>query len=351
MLFWKHKEWGKRSCLLHIRDSAQLQTVLALYEQENIRNTKQPSYSRLKTSVTRHVDQTVRTPNFKARNERIGTGVVAKSQRGTKVIVDRKVGECSHWKANLQSSRGDSCSSSHGSNRGKKYKRALLFQLRSHRLKKEPSKGFGPTGESVSGRKGRKPCKKNPQMKVHGPVVWLLAPSRMSKLHVWDRMHIWQWLLFPTFWSGGKAQQEVKERWCERSSCLTEGVFSIGLCCSRFSSKKVCSTWGKLGSNHPVKIPPRARGTRKGSSQGFLQNVRTSRMQSVCSQTWGKDTRRNFATRKMRPQSGMGLGVKCLQAQKIRTKLRCMSNAGTFFEKSQRSENSRLIPPGFLRLW
>ena len=93
--FWKHKERGKRSTLLHTRFCVRLQTVLALYEQENIRSNKQPRHSRLKTSVTRHVDQMVRTRNFKARNERIGTGAVTKSQKGTKVSVEREVGECS----------------------------------------------------------------------------------------------------------------------------------------------------------------------------------------------------------------------------------------------------------------
>ena len=93
MLFWKHQERGKRSTLPHIRDSVQFQTVMALYEQENIRNNEQPSCSRLKTTVTRHIDQMVRTRNFKARNERIETGVVTKSQKGTKVIVERKVRE------------------------------------------------------------------------------------------------------------------------------------------------------------------------------------------------------------------------------------------------------------------
>ena len=34
-----------------LQDSVELQTVLALHEQENIRNNEQPSYSRLKTSV------------------------------------------------------------------------------------------------------------------------------------------------------------------------------------------------------------------------------------------------------------------------------------------------------------
>ena len=75
-----HKEWKKLETIpawlldkMKIRDSVQLQTVLALYEQENIRNNEQPSHSRVKTSVTRHVDQMVRTRNFRARNERIGT--------------------------------------------------------------------------------------------------------------------------------------------------------------------------------------------------------------------------------------------------------------------------------------
>ena len=40
----------------------------------------------------------------------------------------------------------------------------------------------------------------------------------------------------------GKAQQEVKERWCERIGCLVEGVCTIGLCVSRFSSENICST-------------------------------------------------------------------------------------------------------------
>ena len=47
-----------------LQDSVQLQTVLALHEQENIRNNEQSIYSRLKTSVRRHIDQTMRTRNF-----------------------------------------------------------------------------------------------------------------------------------------------------------------------------------------------------------------------------------------------------------------------------------------------
>ena len=96
-----------------LQDSVQFQTVLATYEQENVRNNEPPSYSRLKTIVRRHIDQTMRTRNFRARNEMVERGAVTKSQKGRKASVDRKVGECYQWKATGQCSRGDSCSFSH----------------------------------------------------------------------------------------------------------------------------------------------------------------------------------------------------------------------------------------------
>ena len=47
-----------------LQDSVQLQTVLALYDQETVRNNGQTRYSRLKTSVRLHFDQMMRTRNF-----------------------------------------------------------------------------------------------------------------------------------------------------------------------------------------------------------------------------------------------------------------------------------------------
>ena len=41
-------------------------------------------------------------------------------------------------------------------------------------------------------------------------------------------------MFLQTCWSLGEAQQEVKERWCERNSCVIEGVYTTGLCISRF---------------------------------------------------------------------------------------------------------------------
>ena len=93
-----------------LQDSVQLQTVLAMYEQENIRNNGQPSYSRLKTAVRRHIDQVMSTRNFRARNENLERGTVIKSHNGKKANAERRVGDCYQWKAHEQCPIGDSCS-------------------------------------------------------------------------------------------------------------------------------------------------------------------------------------------------------------------------------------------------
>ena len=76
----------------------------------------------------------------------------------------------------------------------RKYIRALLLQLRSHRLTEEnPRKVlFWSQRRKPFQKKRPKAVQTFPQMKVYGPVVWLLAPSGMSKVQVWDWMHLWQ---------------------------------------------------------------------------------------------------------------------------------------------------------------
>ena len=64
-----------------LQDSVQRHTALAMYEQENVRNHEPPNYSRLKTKVRRHIDQTMRTCNFRARSEVVERGEVTKSQK------------------------------------------------------------------------------------------------------------------------------------------------------------------------------------------------------------------------------------------------------------------------------
>ena len=96
-----------------LQDSVQLQTVLALYDQETIRNNGHVSFSRLKTSVKLHMCQMMRTRNFRVRNEVVERGSVTKSQTGQKSCVERKAGECVQWKAHGQCSKRDSRNFSH----------------------------------------------------------------------------------------------------------------------------------------------------------------------------------------------------------------------------------------------
>ena len=101
-----------------MKDSVQLQTVLALYDQETVRNEGQTSYSRLKFSVGRHVGQTVRTRSFRAWSEIFERGAVTKSRKGRKASAERKVGECYQWKSTGQCSKGDSRSFRHDAESG-----------------------------------------------------------------------------------------------------------------------------------------------------------------------------------------------------------------------------------------
>ena len=55
-------------------------------------NNGQTSYLRLKTSVKLHIDQMMRTPNFRVRNEVVERGWTTKSQNGQKACVERKMG-------------------------------------------------------------------------------------------------------------------------------------------------------------------------------------------------------------------------------------------------------------------
>ena len=81
---------------LRKRESAQLKTVLELYDME--------------------IHQKLRQRNFDARNERIETGAVVtirKGQRG----VGRGQGECHQWKAKKDSGREETCGYRHDEDR------------------------------------------------------------------------------------------------------------------------------------------------------------------------------------------------------------------------------------------
>ena len=71
-------------------------------EHQELNRDQVAPYQKLKTMVRQHIDQTIRTRNFKDRNERIETGVLVKSQKGRNVSTERKVRDCCQWKTNGQ---------------------------------------------------------------------------------------------------------------------------------------------------------------------------------------------------------------------------------------------------------
>ena len=92
-----------------LQNSAQLQTLLALYDQETTRNKGKPNCTILKIAVKLHIDQ---NSKLEGSERWCGTRISHQESR-KKAYVQRKVGECFQWKAHGQCSKGDSCSFSH----------------------------------------------------------------------------------------------------------------------------------------------------------------------------------------------------------------------------------------------
>ena len=57
-----------------LQDFVQLHTVLALYDQETARS-KEPNSQQLKTAAKLHIDQMMRTRNFRVRSDCCGKGI------------------------------------------------------------------------------------------------------------------------------------------------------------------------------------------------------------------------------------------------------------------------------------
>ena len=95
-----------------MRESDQLKTVLELYDMEMHQNISMPNYQKLKAMVKGSIDQKLRLRNSVARDEKIETGAVVKSRKGSSGL-ERGKGICYQWKAKGQCSRGDQCSFRH----------------------------------------------------------------------------------------------------------------------------------------------------------------------------------------------------------------------------------------------
>ena len=142
-----------------IRESVQLKTVLELYDMEIHPKISMPNSQKLKTTVTRSIDQKLRLRNFDARNVKIETRAVVTSRRGISGVARGK-GICYQWKAKGQCSSGDKCSFRHdGDERAKPTQKPfhpLSHQHKEVEVRREEgaSEAGGPSGKT-----NRQPCK------------------------------------------------------------------------------------------------------------------------------------------------------------------------------------------------
>ena len=97
---------------LRISESAQLKTVLELYDMEMHQKMRCQIIKNLKTMVKRSIEQNLRMKNFEARNGNYETSAVVKSQE-TQQRQQRSLGDCWRWRADGQCSKGDKYSFRH----------------------------------------------------------------------------------------------------------------------------------------------------------------------------------------------------------------------------------------------
>ena len=94
-----------------VQDSVELQTVLALYNQETFQNNGETSYLRLKASLQLHIDQMMRTRKFRVWSDVVERRSVTKSQKRKERLRREESGRV--FSVRGQCSKGDSCSFSH----------------------------------------------------------------------------------------------------------------------------------------------------------------------------------------------------------------------------------------------
>ena len=144
---------------LRIRESDKLKTVLELYDLEIHQKKLEPDYHRLKTMMTRSIEQEIRNKNFGSRNGNFEKNAVVKNQ-GTKQRVQRILGDCWQWETNGQCVKGNNCSFRHDMNkRGKSSPSNPSPNSFMRQSERKPSRTRSPRGKSPSGRMSRWPCK------------------------------------------------------------------------------------------------------------------------------------------------------------------------------------------------
>ena len=129
-----------------------------------------PSYHRLQTMVRRHIDQMIRTRNFRARSDRFETGALYK---GSKVSVERRMEAMlsvkNKWTVFKRRLLQFSATEVIVDNQ---HKRPLLLQKAQTQIDgRKPSKGTGPRGRESSCKERPESVQKLPHGELHESVV------------------------------------------------------------------------------------------------------------------------------------------------------------------------------------
>ena len=163
----------------------------------------------------------------------------------------------------------------------------------------------------------------------------------MSQLQVWIRMQIWRKCRFRHAEVDGQPSKTSKKSGVKGSVVLLKESTQLG-CVSQDS--------------HPSKSILRKGKMARGTTSTFGKE-RVHRKDPCAPRFADEDTRRNFATRKMRQQSSMVLGEKVSPSSQIRIKLRFIysllkpGQCWRPLQKFQRNETSWLTPEHQCTCW
>ena len=142
---------------LRTRESAQLKTVMELYDMETHQKISMPNYQKLKTMVKRSVNQKVRLRNFDARHGKIETRAVVKNRKGLSGVEAGKDIRY-QWKEKSPCSEGDQCSFGHdGDKRATPTPKTFPSSEPPTQKGRSASRKRSLRGRSPSGRTNRQP--------------------------------------------------------------------------------------------------------------------------------------------------------------------------------------------------
>ena len=237
----------------------------------------------MKTAIRLHIDQTMRTRNFRVQNEIVERGAVTKSQKEKKACVERKAGECYQWKTNGQCSKGDSCSFSHdpaSGNRREDQRRTGQSSSPAPNVKAKtdgeiPSNSSDNRGESTSDKRGRIPCRFR---KCNNPSCNYWHPPVCQNYKFETGCTYGNKCYFRHVEADETPNKKSKKGGAKRSVALLKESIQLG-CVAQDSHPRQSTQRkeGKLRSNHAARFSKRHVAPqikireRKGPSRGIIQ--------------------------------------------------------------------------------